>query len=131
MCSCYRRSTPWKTACLLAMQTLTCQPLPCEMPTQRPEAYTASQFPYLFTYTSYFECISAFTLPSTAQRSALQVSGWCTHNSQKVQCGTLDTSHPQWSPSCQHSGRGGTNQPMIMAAKAASYEVRLQFTMLK
>lgn len=25
--------------------------------------------------------------------------GWCTHNGQKAECETVDTLHPQWSPS--------------------------------
>ena len=53
-----------------------------------------SQFAYFCTYTYYFECISAFTLVSMAKCSVLLVPGWCTQNGQKVECGTLDTSHP-------------------------------------
>ena len=42
--------------------------------------------------------------------SALQVPGWCTHNGEKVECGSMDTFHTQLSPSWLRSGRGGANK---------------------
>lgn len=55
----------------------------------------------------YFVCKSAFTLNIMSNCSALLVTRWCTYNGQKVACGTLDTSHPQWSLSWLPSGWGG------------------------
>ena len=44
------------------------------------------------------------------------VPGWCTHKGQK-ECGTLDTSHPQWLPSWLWSGHFSPSMVAILAMK--------------
>ncbi len=72
-----------------------------------------SQFTYFCTYTYYFEWIRVFALTSTAKCSTLRVPRWCTHNDQKVECGTMN------GRLLAMYRKGRDHQPMKMAAKAA------------
>ena len=57
--------------------------------------------------TLYFLSALCAKTESVPKRSALEVPRWRTQNDLKLECGPMDTFHPQRPPSCLRSGGGG------------------------
>ena len=61
----------------------------------------------LVHFKHWLSVLRAFTLTEPAEFRALKVPGWRTANGKRMQCKTMDTTHPKRAPSWLRSGRGG------------------------